>query len=76
MLYAEVTAVTLYIQEPKNFRIMTTIICNIILAYCILGKDIKALMEKIGDVDWKRKADIYKLSIMQQNLMIWKILWN
>ena len=55
---------------------MTTIICNIILAYCILGKDIKGLMEKIGDVDWKRKADINKLSIMQQNLMIWKILWN
>ena len=55
---------------------MTTIICITILAYCILGKDIKVLMEKIGDVDWKRKADIYKLSIMQQNLMIWKILWN
>ena len=36
---------------------MTTIICVTILAYCILGKDIKALMEKIGDVDWKRKAD-------------------
>lgn len=36
---------------------MTTIICITILAYCILGKDIKALMEKIGDVDWKRKAD-------------------
>ena len=36
---------------------MTTIICITILAYCILGKDIKALMEKIGDVDWKLKAD-------------------
>ena len=36
---------------------MTTIICITILAYCVLGKDIKALMEKIGDVDWKRKAD-------------------
>ena len=36
---------------------MTTIICITILAYCILGKDIKALMEKVGDVDWKRKAD-------------------
>ena len=36
---------------------MTTIICITILAYCILGKDIKALMGKIGDVDWKRKAD-------------------
>ena len=36
---------------------MTTIICITILAYCVLGKDIRALMEKIGDVDWKRKAD-------------------
>ena len=36
---------------------MTAIICITILAYCILGKDIKGLIEKIGDVDWKRKAD-------------------
>ena len=36
---------------------MTTILCITILAYAILGKDIKALMEKVGDVDWKRKAD-------------------
>ena len=36
---------------------MTTILCITILAYSILGKDIKALMEKVGDVDWKRKAD-------------------
>ena len=36
---------------------MTTILCITILAYCILGKDIKALMEKVEDVDWKRKAD-------------------
>ena len=36
---------------------MATILCITILAYCILGKDIKALMEKVGDVDWKRKAD-------------------
>ena len=30
---------------------MTTIICITILAYCILDKGIKGLMEKIGDVD-------------------------
>ena len=30
---------------------MTTIICITILAYYILGKDIKGLIEKIGDVD-------------------------
>lgn len=40
---------------------MTTIICITILAYCILGKDIRSLMEKLGDVDWKRKADEVKV---------------
>lgn len=34
-----------------------TIICITILAYCIMGKDIKAPMEKLGEVDWKRKAN-------------------
>ena len=36
---------------------MTTILCITILAYCILGTDINAPMEKVGDGDWKRKAD-------------------
>ena len=44
-------------RKPKDFKIMTTIICITILVYCILGKDIKALMGKIGDVDWKGKAE-------------------
>lgn len=35
---------------------MTTIICITILAYCIMGKDIKALMEKVKDVDWRGKS--------------------
>lgn len=35
---------------------MTAIICIAILAYYILGKDIKGVIEKIGNVDWKRKA--------------------
>ena len=34
-----------------------TIICITILAYCIMGKDINALMEKLGEVDWKRKVN-------------------
>ena len=43
--------------KTNTVKTMTTILCITILAYCILGKDIKALMEKVGDVDWKRKAD-------------------
>lgn len=33
-----------------------TIICITILAYCIMGKDIRSLLEKVKDVDWQRKA--------------------
>lgn len=35
---------------------MLTIICITILAYCIMGKDIRSLLEKVKDVDWQRKA--------------------
>lgn len=35
---------------------MLTIICITILAYCIIGKDILALLEKVKDVDWQGKA--------------------
>lgn len=39
---------------------MITIICITILAYAILGKDIKSLLSKVKDVDWKEKSnDIY-----------------
>lgn len=35
---------------------MITIICITILAYCIMGKDIRSLLEKVKDVNWQRKA--------------------
>lgn len=35
---------------------MLTIICITILAYCIMGKDIRALLERIKGVDWNEKA--------------------
>lgn len=35
---------------------MFTMICITILAYYIMGKDIRSLLEKIKDVDWQRKA--------------------
>lgn len=35
---------------------MSTIICITILAYCIMGKDIKDLMERAKDVDWRSKS--------------------
>ena len=36
--------------------ITLTIICMTILAYCIMGKDIRSLLDKIEDVDWKGKS--------------------
>lgn len=35
---------------------MLTVICITFLAYCILGKDIRSLMEWIKEVDWKGKS--------------------
>lgn len=35
---------------------MITIICIMILSYCIMGKDIRSLLDKVKDVDWQRKA--------------------
>lgn len=40
---------------------MTTIICITILAYLIMGKNIDSLLEKVKDVDWKKKGnDLYE----------------
>ena len=36
--------------------IMLTVICITLLAYCILGKDIRSLLERIKGVDWKGKS--------------------
>ena len=36
--------------------IMLTVICITLLAYCILGKDIRSLLERIKEVDWKGKS--------------------
>ncbi len=36
---------------------MTTIVCLTILVYCIMGKDIRSLLEKVKDVDWMGKGE-------------------
>ena len=35
---------------------MLTVICMTLLAYCIMGKDIRSLLERIKDVDWNEKS--------------------
>lgn len=34
-----------------------TIVCLTILAYYIMGKDIRSLLEKVKDVDWRGKGE-------------------
>ncbi len=36
---------------------MVTVICIMILAYWILGKDTSSLVEKIKDIDWRGKVN-------------------
>ncbi len=35
---------------------MLTVICITLLVYCILGKDIRSLLGRLKDVDWKGKS--------------------
>ena len=35
---------------------MTTIICVTVLAYCIMDKDIRTMIDKVKDVDWRSKS--------------------
>lgn len=35
---------------------MTTIICITVLAYLIMGKDVKSLLKRLKNVDWQGKA--------------------
>ena len=36
---------------------MTTIVCLTVLVYCIMGKDIRSLLEKVREIDWKGKGE-------------------
>ena len=36
--------------------VMLTVLCIMILAWWIMGKDIKPLLEKVKDVDWRGKV--------------------
>lgn len=35
---------------------MLTIICIMLLAYCVLGKDVRLLLDRLRKVDWKNKS--------------------
>ena len=39
------------------YLFMLTVVCIMILAYCIMGKDIRSLLERVKDVDWREKAE-------------------
>ena len=46
---------------------MTIIVSLMILAYCIMGRDIRSLLEKVKDVDWKDKGKEIMEKIIREN---------
>ena len=47
----------LYIGNNLKLLVMILTICLLILVYTILGKDIKPLLERLKNVDWKGYCD-------------------
>ncbi len=47
----------LYIGNNLKLLVMIVTICLLILVYTILGKDIKPLLERLKNVDWKGYCD-------------------
>lgn len=52
---------------------MITIICIMILAYWILGKDTSKLVEKIKDVDWRSKINALYDKILPYALKVGRV---
>ncbi len=44
-----------------------------ILAYCIMGKDIRSLLERVKDVDWREKAEALRDKLKPYSLKVGRI---
>lgn len=49
---------------------MLTVVCIMILAYCIMGKDIRSLLERVKDVDWREKAEALRDKLKPYSLKV------
>lgn len=52
---------------------MLTVVCIMILAYCIMGKDIRSLLERVKDVDWREKAEALRDKLKPYSLKVGRI---
>lgn len=52
---------------------MLTVVCIMILAYCIMGKDIRSLLERVKDVDWHEKAEALRDKLKPYSLKVGRI---
>lgn len=52
---------------------MLTVVCIMILAYCIMGKDIRSLLERVKDVDWREKAESLRDKLKPYSLKVGRI---
>ena len=49
---------------------MLTVVCIIILAYCIMGKDVRSLLERVKNVDWCEKAEALRDKLKPYSLKV------
>ena len=52
---------------------MLTVVCIMILAYCVMGKDIRSLLERVKDVDWREKAESLRDKLKPYSLKVGRI---
>lgn len=52
---------------------MLTVVCIMILAYCIMGKDVRSLLERVKDVDWREKAEALRDKLKPYSLKVGRI---
>lgn len=52
---------------------MLTVVCIMILAYCIMGKDIRSSLERVKDVDWREKAEALRDKLKPYSLKVGRI---
>lgn len=52
---------------------MLTVVCIMILAYCIMGEDIRSLLERVKDVDWREKAEALRDKLKPYSLKVGRI---
>ena len=64
---------TLSIHKHETKKNMFTIICITILAYMIMGKDIKRLLARVKNVDWRDKINRIYIKLQPYALKVGRV---